>query len=320
MRAICVEEPDGPASARVRDVAAPERGRGEVLVEVHYVAAGFPDLLMAQGLYHQQPEAPFVLGSDFSGIVLEAPAGSGLRENDRIAGFLDSGAAAEVVTVPVTQVYPLPDGVSLGDGAALPMNYLTAHFALAVRGNLAPGETVLIHGAAGGVGTACIQVARGLGARTIGVVSSEAKARIAGQAGADHVLRREQIPAVPREITNGRGVDVVIDVVGGEVVTDSLRSLAPMGRLMVVGFTSGEIPRVKVNRLLMNNTDIRGVEQSYMIEHGRSQEQWAVLTGLIRNGTISPIIHSVRPLKEYSSALREMAERRLLGRAVFAVR
>jgi NADPH2:quinone reductase len=296
---------------------APVRGEDEVLVEVRVVAASFPDLLMSQGKYHLQPIAPFTLGSDFAGQVLEAPAGSHVGPGDRVAGFLDFGAAAEILNAPVRQVYPLPPNVSWVQGAALPMNYLTAHFALVRRGGLAAGDVVLVHGASGGVGIAALQVARGLGARTIAVVSSDAKADIARRAGADHVIGPADLPAAPRELTRGRGVDIVVDVVGGDLMTDSLRSLAPLGRVMVVGFASGEIPVVKLNRLLMNNIDVRGVELSYMVEHGQTLDQWRELVPLMESGVIAPIIDSVRPFSEFGSGLQDIADRRLLGRTVF---
>ncbi|GAB3199090.1 NADPH:quinone oxidoreductase family protein [Nocardioides hungaricus] len=317
MRAVRGLDHHGPEGVTVEDVPVPRARDAEVVVEVHAVAASFPDLLMSQGRYHLQPPAPFTLGSDFAGIVTRSPDGCHVSVGDRVAGFLDFGAACEVVTAPVGQVYPLPDCMSMSEGAALPMNYLTAHFTLTTRGGLQAGDTVLVHGAAGGVGIACLQVARGLGAETIAVVSSDEKEAVALRAGATHAIRREDVPRLPKELTGGRGVDIVVDVVGGEVMTDSLRSLAPLGRVMVVGFASGDIPTVKVNRLLMNNVDVRGVEQSYMVDQGRSLEQWEQLVPLMESGTIAPVLHTVRPFEEFRDGLVDMAQRRLLGRAVF---
>ncbi len=320
MRAVRVHDDLGPASVSVEEIPLPPVTEGEVVVDVHAVAASFPDLLMSEGKYHLQPPTPFTLGSDFAGIVTGAPDGCHVSVGDRVAGFLDFGAASEVVSVPAGQVYPLPACMSMTQGASLPMNYLTAHFALTTRGGMVAGDTVLVHGAAGGVGTACIQVARGLGADTIAVVSSAAKGELALRAGATHTIRREDLPELPRQITGGRGVDIVIDVIGGDVMTDSLRSLAPLGRVMVVGFASGDIPSVKVNRLLMNNVDVRGVEQSYMVDQGRSLEQWNELVPLMESGVIDPVVHSVRPFNEFREGLVDLAERRLLGRAVFTTR
>ena len=148
-----------------------------------------------------------------------------------------------MVAIDPESVFPLPDSMSFEQGAALPMNYLTAQFALATRAQLRAGETVLVHGAAGGVGTASIQVAKGYGARTIAVVSTEEKGEVARRAGADEVVLVDGFAKAVKELTDGRGVDVVVDVVGGDLMTDSLRCLAPLGRLLVVGFTAGAIPR-----------------------------------------------------------------------------
>ena len=187
-----------------------------------------------------------------------------------------------------TVVFPLPDALSFEQGAAIPMNYLTAHFALAERGGLREGETVLVHGAAGGVGTATLQVAKGYGARTIAVVSSDEKAEMARRAGADEVVAVDGFRDAVTELTDGQGVDVVMDVVGGDLMTDSLRSLATQGRVLVVGFTAGAIPEVKVNRLLLNNVDVRGVGWGAyaMVRPGYMRKQWDELLPLMESGVI----------------------------------
>jgi NADPH2:quinone reductase len=199
------------------------------------------------------------------------------------------------------------------------MNYLTAHFALAERGNLREGETVLVHGAAGGVGTATIQVAKGYGARTIAVVSTEEKAAIARAAGADDTVLLDGFRDSVKELTGGRGVDVIVDVVGGDVFTDSLRVLAPLGRLLVVGFAAGQgIPEVKVNRLLLNNIDIRGVGWGAyaMARPGFMEEQWVDLAPMIESGVVRPLIGATDAFEDIGSALRDLDERRVLGKAV----
>jgi NADPH2:quinone reductase len=213
--------------------------------------------------------------------------------------------------------------VSYDAGAAIPMNYLTAHFALAERAGLRQGETVLVHGAAGGVGTATLQVARGLGARTVAVVSTETKAQVARWAGADDVVLLAGFREAVAELTGGRGVDVVVDVVGGDVFTDSLRSLAPQGRLMVVGFAAGQgIPEVKVNRLLLTNTDVRGVGWGAyaMVRPGYMQEQWAALAPLMESGVIDPPIGATYDLDDFGRALADVDDRAVLGKSVVRVR
>src|SRR5690349_3983442 len=289
MRAVTVSKPDGPSAVTVEEVPEPtaEGPFGpQVLVEVHAVGISFPDLLLSKGEYQLKPELPFTLGVDFAGVVRSAPDGSGLAEGDRVAAVLGNGGASDLVGLGPDSVVPLPDSLSFEQGAAIPMNYLTAHFALAERGHLQQGETVLVHGAAGGVGTATIQVAKGYGARTIAVVSTEEKGEVARKAGADEVVLVEGFRDAVKELTAGQGVDVVMDVVGGDLMTDSLRSLGTQGRLLVVGFTAGAIPEVKVNRLLLNNVDVRGVGWGAyaMVRPGYMQQQWQRLLPMLESG------------------------------------
>ena len=233
------------------------------------------------------------------------------------------GNAAELVASPSVSTFALPDAMSFDEGAALPMNYLTAQFALAERGDLRAGETVLVHGAAGGVGTATIQVAKGYGARTIAVVSSKEKAEVARGAGADETVLLEGFRDAVSELTGGRGVDVIVDVVGGDTFTDSLRSLATQGRLLVVGFASGQgIPQVKVNRLLLNNVDVRGVGWGAyaMTRPGYMHEQWAELVPMIEAGIVKPPVGATYTFEEFGTALLDMDQRRTLGKSVVRVR
>jgi NADPH2:quinone reductase len=322
MRAVQVVRLDGPSGVEVVDVPEPTAEPGQVLVEVHAVGVSFPDLLLSAGQYQLKPEPPFQLGVDFAGVVREAPEGSGFSAGDRVACVLPYGGGADVVAVGPESVFPLPDAMSFEHGAALPMNYLTAQFALATRGQLQEGETVLVHGAAGGVGTATIQVAKGYGARVIAVVSTEGKAQVAKDAGADEVVLVDGFLASVKELTGGRGVDVVVDVVGGDLMTDSLRCLAPLGRVLVVGFTAGAIPEVKVNRLLLNNVDVRGVGWGgyAMVRPGFMRKQWDELVPMMESGVITPPIGRTYPLEDVRTALTDMAERRATGKLVLALR
>ena len=242
----------------------------------------FPDLLLSKGEYQLRPEPPFTLGVDVAGTVVSTGSTAGsaaLAPGTRVAGVVPYGGAGERAVIPATSVFPLPDRLSYDEGAALPMNYLTALFALQERGQVRADETVLVHGAAGGVGTATLQVAKGLGARTIGVVSTPEKADFARAAGADETVLVDGFKDAVQELTGGRGVDVVLDVVGGDVFTDSLRCLAEQGRLLVVGFAAGQgIPEVKVNRLLLGNLDVRGVGWGgyAMTRPPYMHEQWQI--------------------------------------------
>lgn len=321
MRAVQVTSTTGPSGVEVRDVAEPTPGAGDVLIEVHSVGVSFPDLLLSKGQYQLRPDLPFTLGVDAAGVVVSGP--EGFTPGQRVAAVLPHGAAAELVAAPADFTFPLPDALSYDEGAALPMNYLTADFALVDRAGLRPGETVLVHGAAGGVGTATIQVAAGHGARTIAVVSTEDKASFVRAAGADVAVLLDGFKDAVLEATDGRGVDVVVDVVGGDAFTDSLRVLAPQGRLLVVGFASGQsIPEVKVNRLLLNNIDVRGVGWGAyaMTRPGFMQKQWARLLPLVESGAVRPPVGTTYALGDFAQALTDLDERRALGKLVVRLR
>ncbi|HEX2284747.1 MAG TPA: NADPH:quinone oxidoreductase family protein, partial [Mycobacterium sp.] len=260
MRAIQIASLDGPQAAKVVDIDEPE-GDGAVVIDVHAAGVAFPDALQSRGLYQYKPELPYTPGAEIAGVVRSAPADAHVAAGDRVAGLtMMYGAMAEVVALQADRVFKLPDSVSFEAGAGLLFNDLTVHHALLTRGRLAEGETVLVHGAAGGVGTSTLRLAPAWGAsRTIAVVSSEEKGAVAKAAGASDVVLADGFKDAVKELTDGRGVDIVMDPVGGDRFTDSLRSLAPGGRLLVVGFTGGEIPTVKVNRLLLNNIAVVGV-------------------------------------------------------------
>ncbi|WP_330474989.1 NADPH:quinone oxidoreductase family protein [Terrabacter sp. C0L_2] len=322
MRAARVTSLGGPSTVTVDEVPEPTLEPGHVLVDVHEAGVSFPDVLMTRGLYQMRPDLPFVPGAECAGVVREAAEGSAFRPGDRVAAFPVLGAFAETVAVPEAMVFPLPDGVSFEVGAALPMNYLTVHFALTQRGRLERGEVVLVHGAAGGIGTAAIQLARAMDARVIAVVSSEDKVETARAAGAHHVVLADGFLAAAKELTYGRGVDVVVDPVGGDRFTDSLRSLAPEGRLLVIGFTAGQIPEVKVNRLLLNNISVVGVGWGafWMPDPSYLRTQWESILPLLESGALAPPIGSRHPLDDVAAALTEIDERRAQGKVTLTVR
>ena len=326
MKAITVSKLEGPEAITVEEIDAPgEVGifGPQVLVDVHAVGVSFPDLLMSRGEYQMKPELPFSLGVDFAGTIRHAPEGSGFEVGQRVAGVLGNGGAQEIAVGGPDNLFPMPDSMSFDQGAALPMNYLTAHFALVERAQLKQGETVLIHGGAGGVGTATIQVARGYGARTIAVVSTEEKAQFAKAAGADEAVLFDGFLDSVKALTDGQGVDVVMDVVGGDSFTDSLRSLGTQGRLLVVGFASGDgIPEVKVNRLLLNNIDVRGVGWGAyaMVRPGYMRRQWEELLPMMDSGVIDPPIGETYAFEDFGQALIDMDNRKTLGKSVVHVR
>ncbi|MFC0526094.1 NADPH:quinone oxidoreductase family protein [Phytohabitans kaempferiae] len=317
MRAAQVTRLEGPRSIEVSDVPEPA-GDGLVVIDVTAAGVTFPDALLTRGLYQIKPELPFVPGSEVAGVVRAAPAGSGLAAGDRVAAFPGLGGFADVVAASPDVVFPLPGNVSFEAGAALPMNYLTVHFGLIRRGGLRAGETVLVHGAAGGVGTAAIQVAKALGARVFAVVSTEGKAAVARAAGADETVPAEGFRDAVKELTGGTGVDMVVDPVGGDRFTDSLRSLATEGRLLTIGFTAGEIPTVKVNRLLLNNISVVGVGWGafWRARPDYPREQWADLLPLLDAGQLDPPLGRTFRLEEAAEAVAELEERRATGKVL----
>jgi NADPH:quinone reductase len=322
MRAARVTRLDGPDAIEVTEVDEPTNGG--VVVDVHAAGVAFPDALLTRGLYQYRPDPPFILGAEIAGVVRSAPDNADVRPGDRVVGLtMLSGGMAEVAVLSPDRAFKLPDNVSFEAGAGLLFNDLTMYFALNVRGRLQEGDIVLVHGAAGGIGTSTLRLAPVLGAaRTIAVVSTEEKGQIATAAGATDVVLAEGFKDAVKELTNGRGVDVVVDPVGGDRFTDSLRSLAPGGRLLVVGFTGGEIPTVKVNRLLLNNIDVVGVGWgAWAGTHpGALTQQWTELAKLLTSGKLSPPEPDVYPLDEAAAAVASLENRTAKGKVVLRVR
>ncbi len=314
MRAAVITALTGPGAVEIRQVPEPPAAPGRVRIDVRYAGVVFPDVLQTRGQYQMRPELPFSPGWEVSGVVRENACG--FRAGDRVAAMPVVGGFAETVALDTEMVFPLPNSVRFDKGAAIPLNYLTANFALHRRARLAPGETVLVHGGGGGVGTATCQLAAAYGARVFAVVSTPAKAEVARAAGAHHVLSVAGFRDEVHALTDGRGVDVVVDPVGGDRFTDSLRSLATEGRVVVIGFTGREIPTVKVNRLLLTNTTVMGAasQEFWHLNPGFVGQQWRELMPLMESGAIDPPIGQVYSLDDVASALLAMDERRATGR------
>jgi NADPH2:quinone reductase len=318
---------EGPDALRLEDVAEPEgshpKARGErLLIEVHATGVSFPDLLQSRGEYQISAPTPFVSGGEVAGVVREAPAGSGFAEGDRVAGLTIWGGMAEFALGLPEYTVKLPEAMSYAEGAALYLNYSTAWLAVD-RARVEAGETVLVQGAAGGVGTAALDILRALGARAIAVVSSEAKERVAREMGAAEVVRStgpwlEEV----RELTAGNGVQVVLDPVGGDRFTDSLRALDVCGRLVVIGFTGGSIPTVKVNRLLLRNLTVLGIGMDSMYTRfpGSVRRISDAVQELSDAGSIRPLVGTRLPLEEGAEALRTLERREATGKVVVDVR
>src|SRR4051794_18584897 len=321
MRAFQISALDGPDALALTERPEPEAshfmspGSG-VVIDVKAAAVSFPDLLMSRGLYQMKPELPFVPGGEVAGTVVQGA--EGFSEGDRVAAMTVLGGFAERAVAPPMLTFRLPDQLDFAAGAGLVLNYHTALFALQTRGRLQAGETVLVHGAAGGVGTASLQVAKALGARTIAVVSSDDKERVARAAGAEEVVRSGGAwKDEARSLSDG-GVDLVVDPVGGDRFTDSLRSLREGGRVVVVGFTGGGIPEVRVNRLLLNNVSVVGAgwgafamgQPRFLREMGEDLER------MIEAGDVRPVVGVRLPFEQAPEALRVLDRREALGKIV----
>jgi len=277
------------------------------------------DSATCSGMFGAGPSSPNAWA-----VVRSAPAGAHVTAGDRVCGLtMICGAMAEVVALPADRVFKLPDNVSFEAGAGLLFNDLTMHHALRTRGRLAEGETLLVHGAAGGIGTSTLRLAPAWGAsRVIAVVSTQDKGEVARAAGATDVVLADGFKDAVKELTGGRGVDIVVDPVGGDRFTDSLRSLAPGGRLLVIGFTGGEIPTVKVNRLLLNNIDTVGVGWgAWAATHpGYLHEQWAELEPLLASGKVAAPEPVVYPLERAADAIASLEDRSAKGKVVVKLR
>lgn len=326
MRAVVVEALDGPGAAVVREVPEPEgahrRADGRrVLVEVHAVGLSFIDPLQTRGKYQAGVAAPYVCGSELSGRVLEAPEDSWVKPGDRVAGIVWQGAMAEQALAIDDFLVRLPDEMSYAEGAGIYMNYATAWYALE-RAGAEPDETVLVTGAAGGVGTCVLDLCRIYGIGSVGLVSSDAKAETARAAGATQVVRSDGgwLDEV-RELTGG-GVQVFVDMVGGDRFLDTVRSLRIGGRGVIVGFAGGSIPSLKMNRLLLRNLTVTGITMDVMetehpgtlarVRHGVQQ--------LLDEGRLAPQIGATYPMVKASEALTALEERAAVGKVVVEVR
>ena len=320
MRALICDSYDGLDALRVGEMPDPKPVPGTALVAVKAAAVNFQDLLVVSGQYQIKPDLPFVPGNEFAGVIESADGLGDFEPGDRVVGFVGTGAMAERAIAFPGAVIRLPNHIGFEVGAAIPVAYGTSFHALVDRAGLRADETLLVLGAAGGVGIAAVQIGKALGARVIAAVSSEEKADAARDAGADEVIRPDQVPMRDgiAAASAGAGVDVVYDPVGGAATELALRSTNWNGRLLVVGFTSGDIPQIPLNLTLVKGNSIVGVfwGRFNIEEPARSAENNQIVMDWVADGTLRPLVQKTFPLVEAVEALRWVAERKVVGRVV----
>ena len=323
MRAVVVDRWMDPGELRVAERPEPRLLPGALRVSVEAAGCNFFDILMIQGKYQLKPPFPFVPGAEIAGVVEAAgPGAEGFRVGDRVLASCGLGGFAEKVVVPARAAHAMPAGMSAAEGASLPIVYPTAYAGLVHRGRLQPGETLLVHAAAGGVGLAAVQIGKALGARVIATAGGPDKLEVARRAGADVLVDygREDFVARVKEATGGRGADVIYDSVGGEVFEGSLKCIAWNGRLVVIGFAGGTIPSVAANRILLKNIEVTGLHWGAYAQHQPDSipAVFQALFQLFETGKIRPVIFRTYPLEEAAQALTDLGSRKTFGKVVLA--
>ncbi|MDA5195097.1 NADPH:quinone oxidoreductase family protein [Govanella unica] len=321
MKAILCQSFSEPEALVYAEVPSPVLGVGQVRIGVHASGVNFPDTLIIRGKYQFKPPFPFSPGGEAAGVVLEVGAGvTAVNVGDRVAATAISGGYAEEMLVSQAEVTKLPGNMSFVQAAGLLVTYGTSYHALVDRANIQPGETLLVLGAAGGVGLAAVQIGKALGARVIAVASTDDKLALARENGADEAINysTEDLKERVRALTNGQGADVIYDAVGGKATDAVMSAINWKGRLLVVGFASGDIPSVALNRVLLKGCDILGVFWGAHVarEPEKSAANTAALMRLFEDGKITPIVSSTYPLRDAAKAMRDIENRKAKGKIV----
>jgi len=321
MRAVVVDRWMEPSELGVREVPDPPVGAGQLGVEIRAAGCNFFDILIVGGRYQVKPPFPFVPGGEIAGVVREVGAGvRGFAPGDRVLAAVPMGGYAERIAFPAALAQRMPGGMSFEEGAGFPIVYPTSYAALVYRAALRPGETLLVHAAAGGVGLAAVQIGKALGARVIATAGGPEKLAVARDAGADEAIdyRREDFVARVKSLTDGRGADVIYDSVGGDVFERSLKCIAWNGRLLVIGFAGGTIPSVAANRILLKNISVVGLHWGAYAryEPQRIPETFDALFRLYEEKEIRPVIGGRYPLEQAAAALGALGSRQTHGKVV----
>lgn len=326
MKAMLCHEWCGPDDLKLEDVASPEPATGEVRIDVHCAGVNFPDLLMIAGKYQFKPSFPFSPGMEVGGVISAVGEGvSGFRPGDRVMAMTSMGGGyAEQAIATAAKTFLLPDAVTFEQAAGFPVTYGTTYHALKDRGELQPGEVLLVHGASGGVGLNAVELGKRMGATVIGTVGSDAKMDIVKDYGADHVFNYSEhsIRDKVKELTGGQGADVIYDPVGGDAFDESLRCINWGGRLLVVGFASGRIPEAKANLVLLKQCQIVGVFWGAWTERNPEEcrSQFRTLLDWCAEGKLRPHVSMTFPLEQAPDAMKALAARKATGKVIVKVR
>lgn len=320
MKAVLCNAYGPPSSLSLEEIAAPQLRPGSVIVNVKAAALNFPDVLMIQGKYQSQPEFPFAPGGEYSGIVAAvAPDVQNWQVDDAVFGTNGHGSFAEQVCVPAKRLRRKPDGMSFAQASGISTTYGTSYYALKQRANLQPGESLLVTGAAGGVGLAAVELGKAMGARVIAAASSAEKLRAARSAGADELIDYSDgyLKDKVKALTDGKGVDVIYDPVGGDLFDQCMRCIAWYGRVLVVGFVA-DIPKLPTNLVLLKSCQVVGVFYgAWSARYPQENSQnFSEMLNLFDNGKINPLVGRVYPLEKYADAMNCLLERQAIGKVV----
>jgi NADPH:quinone reductase len=323
MKAIVATRWGEPSELQYLDVPDPEPGPGQVLIETRAIGCNFPDILMVQGKYQVKPPHPFSPGHEIAGLVRAVGTDvTRVRPGQRVLASLEWGGYAERAITTAERVHPIPDAMPFDHAAAFYVVYQTSYAALVRRAALQPGEWLLVHGAAGGVGLSAVQIGKALGARIIATAGSKEKLEIARQSGADVLIdyRTEDWVERVKSVTGGEGADVIYDPVGGDVFDNSTKCIAFEGRILTIGFAGGRIPTLAINRVLLKNFSVVGLHWGYYQRRGSPlvQEWMEALLKLYGEGRIRPVIYRVYPLRDAPAALAALSSRESYGKVVLA--
>jgi NADPH2:quinone reductase len=324
MRAIVCHELTGPDALRLDELADPHPGARQVRIRVRACGVNFADSLITRGQYQKQPQPPFSPGFEVSGEVLELGAGvHGIAVGDRLIAMTPHGGYAEQVVADANRCVPMPSGMSWEHGAAFPVVFGTSHVALWHRARLRAGETLVVHGASGGVGLTAVAIGKLLGATVIATASSSEKLKLAGEHGAVHLIDTsvDDVRARIKELTDGRGADVVYDPVGGELFNASLRSIAFEGRILIIGFASGTVPQIPANHLMVKNVDVIGLNWPAYVELNPEvmTDSFKTLIRWYLDGAIKPHVSAKYPLAQAVEALKQVVTRKSTGKVVISM-